>query len=95
MKAKATQHFAPSKNCDAQGSAVEILDHPFSLPRNSQQSRPQCSADMGPPLTPIQAGAREPAAQLPGRLDVNVKSLKRSRTFRTHVVRVVAAVRTG
>jgi hypothetical protein len=59
MKAESSQHFASPKSCSVQSSAVKILDHPFSFQCNPQQSRSQCSADMGPPLTPIQAGACE------------------------------------
>ncbi len=81
MKAKSSQRFATPKTCDAQGSAVEILDHPFSFQRDSQKGGPQRPADMRPSLTPIQACTGESAAQHPRRLDINTKRLKRLRSI--------------
>jgi hypothetical protein len=65
MQTESSDHFAAAKTGDAQGSAVEILDHPMPFQRDSEQSRPQCSADMGPPLAPIEAGTREAAPRSP------------------------------
>jgi hypothetical protein len=73
LKAESSQHFATPKACDSKSSATEILDNPFSFKSNSQQSRPQRSTDVGPPLTPIQAGTGKAAPQPPRRLDVNAK----------------------
>ena len=50
------QSFSGSFSCSGSycdlSFAVKILDHPFYFQCNPQQSRTQCSADMGPPLTP-------------------------------------------
>ena len=89
MKPESSQHFASPKTCDAQGSAVEILDDPSSFQRDFQQGRPQRPADVRPSLTPIQAGARESAAQSPSRLDVDAQGLKRLRPIRAEIVGIV------
>lgn len=61
--AKSRQHLAAPKTCDSQGSAVEILNHPFFLQRHFEERRSQSTADVGTPLTPIQATACKAAAQ--------------------------------
>jgi hypothetical protein len=51
MKTESSEHFTSPKTCEAQGPTVEILDYPFSLYRDAQESCPQGAADVRPPLT--------------------------------------------
>src|ERR1700685_2980477 len=95
MKAKASQYFAPHKTCDGQGPTVEILEHPFPFQSDLQQGRAQRSADMRPPLTPIQACVGEPAAQRWSGIEVHAKRRKRLRSIRGEIVSIGAARRTG
>jgi hypothetical protein len=38
VKAKSRHHFAPAETCYAEGTTVEILQHPFSFQRDLQKS---------------------------------------------------------
>ena len=91
MKSESSQHFASSSTCDAQGSAVEILDHPLSFQRYFQESCSQCAADMRPPLAPIEASAREAAAQRTNYFYVDAKRLERPGPSRGEVVCTLAS----
>jgi hypothetical protein len=94
-KAESSQHFASAKTCDLKGSTVEIRCHPFPFQCELQEGRSQRPAEMGPPLAPIEACAREPAAQHPSRLEIDVKSLKGLGSIRCDVVCLVAARQAG
>jgi len=90
-KAESSQQFPSPKPCDPQGSTVEVLDQPFFGQRDFQEGCPQCPADMRPPLAPVEACARESAAQRPYRLEINTEGLKRIRSIPSQVVCVVAS----
>src|SRR5271169_521671 len=95
MNAQAHQDLSAPVVCDAQCTAVEFLDHPFSLQRDFQQGRPERTANMRPSLAPIEASACEPAPQRPRGLNVDAKGLKSLLSRRSEAVRVTAALRTG
>src|SRR5205823_858543 len=49
--------------CQPQGAAVEVLQNPFAPHGQFEKRRPQCSAEVRPPLTPVDTRIGEPAPQ--------------------------------
>ena len=95
LQSESIQHFASPQTREGQGPTVEILDYPFSFHRDVQKSCPQRAADVRPPLTPIQACAREPAAQGSSCLEVDAKGLKCLRSLSGDVVCAGSSLRTA
>jgi hypothetical protein len=63
MKAESSLHFAPAEAGDVEGPAVEILGHPSLFQCDFEECGAKGSAEMRPPLTPIETGGGEAAPQ--------------------------------
>src|SRR6266404_636539 len=91
LQSKALLHVTPPGASHPQGTAVEILRDPFPLQRQFENRGAEGPAEVGAPLTPVNAGVGESPPQGASRFNIDAELRQSLRSGGSHVVRVAAA----